>query len=161
MASLWVVNASPIILLSKVSLVDVLRELGAPVAIPHAAVIEISKRGPSDSGVQALARSTWLAQVDPGPIPPRVAAFGLGAGESSVITYALAHPGSGVVFDDRAARKAAAALSIPHQGTLSLILLAKARGLVAAARPILEQLRRDGMYLSDQIIKQTLAQVGE
>jgi predicted nucleic acid-binding protein len=48
-----------------------------------------------------------------------------------------------------------------YQGTLSLVLLAKARGLVAAARPVVEQLRREGMYLSDQIMNQALAQVGE
>jgi predicted nucleic acid-binding protein len=155
------VNASPIILLSKVALADVLQKLGVPVVIPLAAVAEIQKRGPTDPGVQALAQATWLAHVDPGPVPSNVAAFGLGPGESSVIAYALANPGSGVLFDDQAARKAAAALSIPHQGTLSLILLAKVHGLIAAARPVVEQLRREGMYLSDQIMNQALTQVGE
>src|SRR5438105_7114493 len=73
-ASLWVVNASPIILLAKVGLVDLLRRVGAPVVIPEAAVREIQSRGPGDPAVQALAQSPWLVVVDPGPIAPAVAA---------------------------------------------------------------------------------------
>ena len=161
MVSLWVVNASPIILLSKAGLIDVLKHLGCPVVIPEAAAEEIQRRGPSDVSAQALAQATWLATVDPGAIPSEVAAFVLGDGESAVLAYALANPGSGAILDDRAARHAAAMLAILHQGTLALVIQAKLFGLVSAARPILEQLRQDGMYLSDQLMNQALAQIGE
>jgi predicted nucleic acid-binding protein len=148
-------------LLSKVGLVDVLQHLGAPAVIPIAAVHEIQRRGPTDPSVQTLVKATWLATVDPGPIPSSVSALGLGPGESAVIAYALANSGSGVVFDDQAARRAAATLSIPHQGTLSLVILAKVQGLIPAARPVVEQLRQQGMYLSDQVMNQALTQVAE
>jgi hypothetical protein len=62
--------------------------------------------------------ATWLVSVDPGPIPANVAAFGLGDGETAVLTHALANPGSGAIIDDQAARNAAVALGIPHQGML-------------------------------------------
>lgn len=142
-------------------LLEVLQHLGAPVVIPEAAVREIQRGGPSDPAVQALSRAAWLATVDPGSVPPSVAAFNLGPGESSVITYALANSGSGVLVDDQAARGAAAALSIPHQGTLRLVVFAKLQGLISSARPVLEQLRQQGMFLSDQVMNQALAQVGE
>jgi predicted nucleic acid-binding protein len=99
--------------------------------------------------------------VDPGSIPPPVLAFNLGDGESAVLAHALANPGSGAILDDSAARHAAATLGIPHQGTLGLIIFAKHQGLVPAARPIVEQLRQEGMYLSDEVMNQALAQVGE
>jgi predicted nucleic acid-binding protein len=159
--SLWVVNASPIILLGKIGRVDLLRQLGPPVVIPEAAVLEIQRRGPADPAVHALAQSTWLTEVKPGPVVPAVAAYNLGAGEMAVLTYALAYPGSGAVLDDQAARSCAAALSIPHQGTLGLVIYAKQQGLIPAARPLVEQLRQAGMYLSDQVMNQALAQVGE
>jgi predicted nucleic acid-binding protein len=132
-------------------LIDVLKHLGCPVVIPEAAAEEIQRRGPSDVSAQALAQATWLATVDPGAIPSEVAA----------LAYALANPGSGAILDDRAARHAAAMLAILHQGTLALVIQAKLFGLVSAARPILEQLRQDGMYLSDQLMNQALAQIGE
>ena len=131
------------------------------VVIPDAAAREVQQRGASDVSVQALAQATWLASVDPGPIPAVVAAFGVGAGESAVLAQALANPGSGAILDDQTARRAAAALGIPHQGTLALVIHAKRQGLVSLARPILELLRQEGMYLSDQLMNQALAQIGE
>lgn len=99
--------------------------------------------------------------VDPGPIPATVSALGLGAGETAVLTHASANPGSGAIFDDGAARNAATTLLIPHTGTLGIIILAKSQGWIPAARPIVEQLRQEGMRLSDAIMNQALAQVGE
>jgi hypothetical protein len=88
--TLWVVNASPIILLAKVGLVDLLRQIGTTVVIPEAAVLEIQRRGMADPAVQALAQAKWLASVDPGPIPATVAAFGLGNGNIP-LTYHNEH----------------------------------------------------------------------
>jgi predicted nucleic acid-binding protein len=140
---------------------DLLQRLGPAVVIPEAAILEIQRKGASDPAVQTLAQSKWLVSVDPGPIPAQVAAFGLGDGEAAVLAYASANSGSGAIVDDQAARGAAAALGIPHQGTLGVILFAKAQGMIPAARPILEQLRQHGMYLSDHVMNQALAQVGE
>ena len=129
--------------------------------IPRAAVAEIQRGGALDPSVQALVNSPWIVTVDPGAIFAAVAALKLGTGESAVLSHAFANPGSGVILDDRAARKAALALGLPVQGTLGLILMAKRIGLVQAARPILEQLRQQGMFLSDKLLSQALAQVGE
>lgn len=63
-------------------------------------------------------------------------------------------------MDDLAGR-CAAALGIPVRGTLSLLLTAKRRGRISQARPVLERLRQAGMYLSDRIMDQALALVGE
>ncbi len=161
MVSLWVVNASPVILLAKVGLLDLLAKLGPPVVIPDAAVAEIQRGGSTDPAVHALAAASWLATVHPGAIHSKVAAFNLGIGESAVLTHALKNPGSGVIVDDQAARACATALAIPHQGTLGVVIYAKSRGFIPAARTVVEQLRREGMYLSDQAMNQALAQVGE
>ena len=40
-------------------------------------------------------------------------------------------------------------------------LTAKQRRVIPAARPVLDQLRRHGMYLSDRVINEALAKVGE
>ncbi|MGB3511246.1 MAG: DUF3368 domain-containing protein [Microcoleaceae cyanobacterium] len=42
-----------------------------------------------------------------------------------------------------------------------LVLTAKKRGIIPLARPVLEQLRQNGMYLSDRVINQALILVGE
>jgi predicted nucleic acid-binding protein len=66
-----------------------------------------------------------------------------------------------VILDDRPARTCAAALGIPYQGTLGLVIHAKQQGWIPVARAVVERLRREGMYLSDSLMNQVLAQVGE
>ena len=65
------------------------------------------------------------------------------------------------ILDDLAGRRCAEALNIPINGTLGLVLIAKRRGVIAASRPVLEKLRQSGMYLSEQMMNQALALVGE
>lgn len=78
-----------------------------------------------------------------------------------MFTYALANPSSGVILDDLRARNCARALGIPYQGTIGVVIYAKQQGWIPAARPVVERLRQEGMYLSDQLMNQALAQVGE
>ena len=66
-----------------------------------------------------------------------------------------------MILDDLPARHCAAALGIPYQGTVGVVIYAKQQGWLPAARPVVEQLRQEGMYLSDQLMDQVLAQVGE
>ncbi|MDF5738581.1 MULTISPECIES: DUF3368 domain-containing protein [unclassified Nostoc] len=42
-----------------------------------------------------------------------------------------------------------------------MVLTAKQRGKITTARPIIENLRSSGMYLSDRVINQALVLVGE
>ena len=65
-----------------------------------------------------------------------------------MIALALAQQGSEVVLDDLPASRCAQQFGLPVQGTISLVLLGKQCGVVAVVRPILDQLRGMGMYLS-------------
>jgi predicted nucleic acid-binding protein len=73
----------------------------------------------------------------------------------------LAEEGSQAAIDDWGARRCARSLAIPVIGTLGLVLLAKQEGAIPAARPVVERLRRLGMYLSDEVIREALDRVGE
>ncbi|MDJ1180214.1 DUF3368 domain-containing protein [Roseofilum sp. BLCC_M91] len=68
-----------------------------------------------------------------------------------MLTWGYNNPGTEVILDDLAARRCADTLGIPTRGTLGLVLIAKQRGHISRARPILEQLRQSGMYLSDRL----------
>lgn len=82
-------------------------------------------------------------------------------GRSAVISWSLTHPGTLAILDDGAARKCAGVLGVRVKGTLGLALLAKTQGIVPEARPLLEELRRAGLYLSDSLIRDALSIVGE
>jgi predicted nucleic acid-binding protein len=93
----------------------------------------------------ALATTSWLVEVVTPPVPPIIQSWDLGPGESAVLTWAYVNTSTNVILDDLAARRCALALGIPVQGTLGIVLTAKQRGVIPAARPVIEQLRLYGI----------------
>jgi predicted nucleic acid-binding protein len=156
-----VVNASPLIFLSRAGLLDLLQLLSSEIIVPEVVASEIEVRGKSDPTAHAIANTSWLVVTQTPQVPPQIQAWGLGPGESSVLAWAHAHPGSEAIIDDLAGRRCAAALNIPVRGTLGLALIAKQRGRIPSARRVLEQLRQRGMYLSEHTMDEALARVGE
>ena len=155
------VNTSPLVFLVRENLLEIPRSGVDDVAVPEPVIEEIHGHGMSDPTMQALDRASWLTIV-PGPvIPPAIAAWRLGPGESAALALTLAEADSWAVIDDWGARRCARSLSIPVIGTLGLVFLAKEEGSIPAARPVVERLRRSGRYLSDEVIREALARVGE
>jgi predicted nucleic acid-binding protein len=132
-------------------------EVVLPAAVHH----EVAAYGPDDPTVQAILVTPWLTIVASPPLPQSIESLDLGPGESETIAWALAHPGCVAVIDDLSARRHAASLGVAVVGTVGLVLRAKQRGIYPQARPILEELRRSGLYLSDSVLRQALARVGE
>jgi predicted nucleic acid-binding protein len=156
-----VANASPIIFLARGGQLDLLLLTGDRVLAPTPVVNEIRRRGSQDVTAHALATTPWLEIVEPPPVPSIIQAWDLGPGESAVLAWAHLHRGSEAIVDDLAARRCATTLGIPIRGTLGLVLLAKKRGIIPLARPVVEGLRQAGMYLTDRVLNSALALVGE
>jgi predicted nucleic acid-binding protein len=87
--------------------------------------------------------------------------WGLGRVESEVIAIALKNPGCEVVLDDRLGRKCAVSLSIRIKGTVGIVILAKRKGLITEARPLIQRLIDAGIYFSDKWLSEVLSIVNE
>ncbi len=154
-------NASPLIFLTQVGLLDVLNEPGIPVLVPDVVIGEIGAHGATDPAVVAVRRAGWIRVVATPSIPASVAACKLDAGETAVLAVALEESDAQVVLDDLAARQCAVSLGLQLQGTLGFILVAKAMGLIPEVRPILDQARNAGLFVSDRLARIVLDQAGE
>ncbi len=161
MADTAVVNASPLIFLSKAGMLDLMQLIAAKVMVPEPVSQEITRRGQDDVTARALLDTPWLVTVPVTDIPTLIQSWDLGAGESAVLAYARENPGMIAIIDDGAGRRCADMLNVPLSGTLGLVLLAKQRGKIPAARPVIAQLKRHGMFLSEKVIKRALALVNE
>ena len=161
MAERPAVNTSPLVFLSRAGLLKLLNVAAERIVVPAAVMEEISVKGPSDVTVRAVIEADWLEVVDTPPVPPSIQAWDLGKGESSVLAWGQMHPGTEVIIDDLSARRCAASLGIPVRGTLGLVLVAKKRGEITQARPVIDQLRQSGMFLSERLINEVLRWVGE
>lgn len=156
-----VVNASPLIFLSKAGHIDLLRLVSSQVAVPESVALEINRRGADDITARTLAATPWLVPVSVNAIPPLVQSWDLGIGESAVLAYALENPGMVAIIDDGPGRRCAEVAGVPLSGTLGIVLLAKQRGVLPSARAVIATLKRHGMYLSEQTIDRALTLVGE
>lgn len=85
----------------------------------------------------------------------------LDAGEEAVLSLALRNPGCEVVLDDRAGRRCAEAHGLALIGTLGIVILARRIGRIPEARPLILELRRAGLRVSDDVIAAALKRAGE
>ena len=84
-----VVNASPIIFLHHVGLLDQLIEPGVTVLVPDVVVDELGGLRPDDPAIAAVRLSPWIQVVATPPIPESLQPFRLDRGEAAVIAVAL------------------------------------------------------------------------
>jgi predicted nucleic acid-binding protein len=156
-----VVNSSPLIVLARAGVFELLQVAADRVVVPVVVVQEVSRRGPSDPVIGCLQSASWLRTVDPVPTHPALQGFRLGAGETAVLTWALTHLGTVAILDDQAARNVANSLGIRVRGTIGIIVDAKQQGLIGQAAPILEAIRQAGLYVSDRLYETALRLAGE
>ena len=163
MSSRWVVNTSPLILLERIDSLGILTALCEELVVPKAVEDELlSYEGDRYVWAGFFRSSTIVRPIEaPLEVPPDIAGWGLGRGESEVVAYAMAHAGFEAVLDDREARKCAATFKIPLRGTVGIILLAKKKHVIPTARPLVEDLKRAGLRFHDDWIDRALRLVGE
>ena len=157
----WVINASPVILLEKVRLIQHLPRLVETLVIPQPVVTEILSFRDKD------AAAIWLEDAEKKFIQPAVvelkqlSSAGIGSGERAVISFAVANAGFIAVLDDLEARMIAHRLGIKTLGTVGVVLRLKRAGLISEAKSHLQQIRKVGGYMSDELFREALRQVGE
>jgi predicted nucleic acid-binding protein len=159
-----VVNASPLILLSKIGRIDLLDDEGIRVVVPLTVLHEVAGLGlndPSNPFVRAIHDAGWGILSFKPPIPESVLGWELDPGEESVLAVALENPGCEVVLDDLKGRRCAEAHGIALLGTLGVVILAKKAGRITEARPVFEELRKVGLYVAPDVLADALKKAGE
>jgi predicted nucleic acid-binding protein len=156
----WVVNASPVILFSRIGRLDLIERLALQILIPNAVIDEV--RAGQGKDPTAAAALKWAEQyrVDDVTVPASVEHWDLGAGESQVIAHCVGAT-RWSVLDDRAARRCALAHGVPVVGSVGVVLRSKKNGNLDQARPIIERLIAAGMFLDDELVDRILLGIGE
>ena len=153
----WVLNDSPLIVLSRIAHEGMLFALADEVVVPRAVATEI-EAGPAEDRARQVLSEGRLALVDTPPPTAELLAWDLGSGETAVLSFALSHVGWTAILDDAAARKCAQSLSIRVKGTLALVLMARQQELIPSAAEVLRLLRASGFRIDDQTIRDALRQ---
>ncbi|MFZ2871403.1 DUF3368 domain-containing protein [Zavarzinia sp.] len=160
MPEAWVINASPIILYARIGRLDVIERLAPKIIVPSK-VIEEVQDGISKDMSARLAVDWAMRYIMPDiQVPPSVEHWDIGPGESQVISHCL-QGNRWAVLDDRMARRCTNAHGVPIIGSLGIILRAKVCCVIESAKPLMNKLKSAGMYVDDELIRQSLAAIGE
>lgn len=157
----WIADASPLIILARSGMLDLLFGLCPDPVIPHSVAEEIRMGRDGDPAKDWLTVDGERYVTGPVTPSPEVARWGLGDGESEVLTIALSAPLAVAILDDHAARKCAVASGIRVRGTLGIVVLAKRRGLIMEAAPAFDALRESGLRVSADLLAAAKALAGE
>ena len=154
-----IVNSTPVIGLANIGRLDVLRQMYGTITIPQAVFDEI--KSPSVQR-QVNANRDWIRveQISDASQKQMYRAK-LHAGEVEVMILAQEKKADLVILDDNAAKKTAKFLGLRVIGTLGILVLAKKRGYIKEVSPVLDALKRDGFFVSDDLCDLVLRQADE
>ena len=159
---LVVSNAGPLISLSTVSQLDLLRALFGQIAIPQAVYDEVVVRGEGEPGSREVGEADWIKiHHVKDQLAVELLRETLDAGESEAIVLAQELNAKYAILDDGLARRKARLIKLRLVGTLGVLLMAKEVGLIPAVKPILDELRQTEFRVSDRVYQDVLAKAGE
>ena len=150
-----IADAGPLIALSKIQHLHVLKDLFSEISLTQA-VVDECLRVKSDDAVlikQAITLS-WLKCVD-NPDFTHALSKSLGLGELSSIEYALQNKDNTLlILDDALARKQAIRKGLMIIGTAAIVFTAQRKGLISDAEAVISQLNQVGYRISPAVVSQ-------
>ena len=120
-----VVNATPLITLTFLDRLELLRQMFDEILVPATVYDEVVVKGTGRPGADTVERADWLRVVSPqaeSTIEPML--MGLDAGEMDVLLLAREQQPDWVLIDERLGRRVARAMGLPVKGTLGILLAA-------------------------------------
>lgn len=155
-------DSSPIISLSAIGQLDLLKALFGHIVIPVEVFREVGHEGSARPGARELAQP-WIevANVrDVGQV--RTLGSRLDSGEAATLTLALELQATTVLLDEKRGRLEATRMGLKPVGVLGILQLAKKEGLVPALRPLLTDLHdRAGFRIHPNLLQRVLLEARE
>ncbi|HEY5731337.1 MAG TPA: DUF3368 domain-containing protein, partial [Anaerolineales bacterium] len=158
-------DTSPILGLSAIGLLNLLKSQFETVFIPQAVLdelkVETNFRG--ISVIQEALKDGWLEphQVQNKPLAQALS-LELDKGESEAIALAVDLKIEMLVMDESIGRERARAMGLQTVGVLGVLLNAKKHKQIKSIKKVMESLRQEvGFFISDDLFKQIVKAAGE
>jgi len=157
-------DTGPIIGLAKIGKIILLKNIADEVIIPPMVYKELfGKIGPESNEIDQALNTFIVVKRDMAVEEAvKIELAGLGEGEKQAIGLASQLDNDVILLlDDRAGREVAARLNIFTTGLIGLLLVAKEKGFVESVGTLIKELRNNGYWLSDDIMKTAIKLAGE
>jgi len=153
-------NNTPLVALWVLGHLELLRDLYGEVLIPQA-VYEEFLATERAARQEALVKAPWIKPVSLVKSRQVLVYVGLDQGEAEVLALANERSARLIIMDEHKGRRYAKRLGLPLTGTLGILLLAKEKKLVSALAPLIDELLKEGLYLTLDLVTRVLELAGE
>ena len=157
-----VCDASTLIALARIGHLETLERTGAHIVIPRAVYEEVVVRGEGKPGATEVSEAAWIEtrEVTDRSVVARFRMV-LDAGESEAIALAREVDADLIILDDEEARDTALSEGLSVVGLLAFLVRAKEWNVVREVQPLLDALKRQGFFISDELYQHILRMAGE
>lgn len=156
-----IVNTTPIISLSILGLLELLKDMYEEVIVPGTVHKEVLAGGKHGIGVREYMAASWIQKKEIKNRALRKHYFDLDDGEAEVLVLAEELEADLVIIDEYLGRKYAEILGLKLTGTLGILVKAKEQGKIKTVKPLIEKLQRAGVWLSQSLINLVLKKANE
>ncbi len=147
-------NSGPLIALSKIKYLDILKDSFREIIIPEAVWMEVVEKGKGRPGAEDIKGSPWIkVNKVKNKIGIEALKHEIGVGESEAIILAMELNANLVLIDDKIARGIAGSMGLNVAGTLSIIYEAINNNLMNEKfEEIIKIMRKNNIWISDELI---------
>jgi predicted nucleic acid-binding protein len=164
-----VINAGPLMVLAKLNLLHLLKELYGCVHIPRSVYDEVVTEGMRQGYEDARTLHLFLNQVEwspedvgPAAIPADLQEAHLDPGERDTLALAVALGDALVLMDEVTGREVARALGLTVRGSLGVLIESYRRGLIGADQLrlyLVEIARRQDIWVNRALVERLLQEI--
>ena len=151
-------NSGPIIHLSWIGRLNLLRTFFDDAVVPVAVRDEVLRAGPQVPGITEIRGASAVGWLSVQPVSHTTAVaelrLGLDRGEAEAIVLMREIQAAVLLLDERQARARALREGLPIPCTLGILRSARTSGLIPTVEPVLEELRRGGFRVSAALVEE-------
>lgn len=154
-------NASPLIALSRVGLLHLLKELFGEIYVSHEVFEEAIKEG--KPGEKDIRESSWIKKepVKDRKLISKYCTGTLSIADATVICLAKEKGVDLILTDELDLRKTAKREGLSFVGTAGILVLAKEEGLIESVRKDLIKVIKEGFRIKKSVCERILREAGE
>jgi hypothetical protein len=155
-------NTSPLINLAAIGLLNLLPQLYTTITIPPAVHMEITVTGRGLPGATEGETADWIhVQSVTNTVLVTTLLQQVNPGEAEAIALSVESSAQLLLIDERKGRSLANAYGLSVAGIIGVLSLAKERTMIPSVRPALNDLRRFGFWINQNLYDHVLRQEGE
>nr|CBH37999.1 conserved hypothetical protein [uncultured archaeon]CBH38510.1 conserved hypothetical protein [uncultured archaeon] len=155
-------NSSPLIHLTKIGQLNLLKHFFNEIIVPEAVHKECVIEGKDREDAKKIEKVDWIkvAKIRDKNLKKALMMV-LDEGEAEAITLALEESADLILLDESDAREVARNYGLNITGVIGVLIRAKDEGEIASFGEILEKLKETGFWISDDLYTKILREGGE